>query len=410
MTRFPWPLLATSTLLGSLALGSAALSPAPTTTSPQGVPTTPGASNPWCPAGISDQSSPNNCIQASSLPQLGSLYPLSERFYVDPAGGVGVGTTLPGANLEVRAAWNTHGWSQANIVSRSSGDTVGVGLYNDHRKWDIANIVSAPSGIDRFVIRDTTASKERLSITEKGRFGLGIKEPESNLEVQAEWNTQGWGQANIVSRYVGDTVGLGIYNDDREWDFANITSSPDGIDRFSIRDSTAGKTRFTIAETGFVGIGTLSPATTLDVNGAITIRGGSDLAEPFEVIGDDVRPGMVCSIDPAHIDRLQISRGAYDRKVAGVVSGAGDLDPGLVLSQGPAPADHHPVALSGRVWCYSDASFGSISAGDLLTTSPTPGHAMVATDAMKTHGAVLGKAISSLDEGRGLVLVLVSLQ
>ena len=35
---------------------------------------------------------------------------------------------------------------------------------------------------------------------------------------------------------------------------------------------------------------------------------------------------------------------------------------------------------------------------------------MKATDQARTAGAVLGKAMSSLESGRGLVLVLVSLQ
>jgi hypothetical protein len=70
----------------------------------------------------------------------------------------------------------------------------------------------------------------------------------------------------------------------------------------------------------------------------------------------------------------------------------------------------HPVALTGRVWCQVDASFGAVKPGDLLTTSPTAGHAMVAADPSRRSGAVIGKAMTSLEGGRGLVLVLVNLQ
>jgi hypothetical protein len=69
-----------------------------------------------------------------------------------------------------------------------------------------------------------------------------------------------------------------------------------------------------------------------------------------------------------------------------------------------------PVALSGRVYCWADASYGSIQPGDLLTTSATPGHVMGVTDYERAQGAILGKAMGALEEGRGLVLVLVSLQ
>jgi hypothetical protein len=68
------------------------------------------------------------------------------------------------------------------------------------------------------------------------------------------------------------------------------------------------------------------------------------------------------------------------------------------------------VALSGRVYVLADAGTGPIKPGDLLTTSDTPGHAMKVADQSKAQGAILGKAMSGLKEGRGLVLVLVTLQ
>ena len=70
-----------------------------------------------------------------------------------------------------------------------------------------------------------------------------------------------------------------------------------------------------------------------------------------------------------------------------------------------------PVASVGRVWCYCDASTGGpIAPGDLLTTSGTAGHAMRAVDRSRAFGATIGKAMTSLKRGQGLVLVLVSLQ
>ena len=68
------------------------------------------------------------------------------------------------------------------------------------------------------------------------------------------------------------------------------------------------------------------------------------------------------------------------------------------------------VALTGRVYVQADATNGAIEPGDLLTTSDTPGHAMKVTDHTKAQGAILGKAMSSLAEGQGMVLVLVTLQ
>ena len=64
----------------------------------------------------------------------------------------------------------------------------------------------------------------------------------------------------------------------------------------------------------------------------------------------------------------------------------------------------------GKVSCRADARHGSISAGDMLTTSPTPGHAMVASDLPQAFGSVIGKALSPLPAGTGLVDVLITLQ
>jgi hypothetical protein len=146
----------------------------------------------------------------------------------------------------------------------------------------------------------------------------------------------------------------------------------------------------------------------------LQITGGSDLSEQFDVgeaLGTGPAPGMVVSIDPNRPGKLIVSAKAYDRTVAGIISGAGGVDTGLYMGQKGTPADgSHPVALTGRVYCWCDATRGAIQPGDLLTTSATPGYAMKVRDHARAQGAILGKAMTSLDEGRGLVLVLVTLQ
>jgi len=107
---------------------------------------------------------------------------------------------------------------------------------------------------------------------------------------------------------------------------------------------------------------------------------------------------------------LQLSRCPYDKKVAGVISGAGNLKPGIVLDRQEPREDRVPVALMGKVECKVDAQYGPVEVGDLLTTSPTPGHAMKADDPLKAFGAVIGKALRPLKSGQQLVPVLIALQ
>ena len=132
----------------------------------------------------------------------------------------------------------------------------------------------------------------------------------------------------------------------------------------------------------------------------------------LDVVGEDVRPGMVVVIDPVQPGRLRVASTAYDRKVAGIIAGAGGVKTGMMMKQRDSIADgRHPVALTGRVYCLADASGAAIEPGDLLVTSATPGHAMKVTDWARSQGAILGKAMTGLERGKkGLVLVLVSLQ
>jgi hypothetical protein len=144
---------------------------------------------------------------------------------------------------------------------------------------------------------------------------------------------------------------------------------------------------------------------------ALEITGGADLAEPFLITGEAAVPaGAVVIIDDREPGRLKLSDRPYDARVAGVVSGAGDLSPGVIMSPSGAPHRGAIVALSGRIAVLADASNSPIHPGDLLTTSTIPGRAMKATDADRSPGAIIGKAMSSLESGRGLVLMLVTLQ
>lgn len=141
-------------------------------------------------------------------------------------------------------------------------------------------------------------------------------------------------------------------------------------------------------------------------DGDIKLRGG-DCAERFDVEDGEADAGTVMVI--VSEGKLGACSSAYDKRVAGVISGAGGTFPGITLDN-QGGSERKPLALNGKVFCKADARYGPIEIGDMLTTSETPGHAMRADDAVRAFGSVIGKALRSLKRGTDLVPVLIALQ
>jgi hypothetical protein len=147
---------------------------------------------------------------------------------------------------------------------------------------------------------------------------------------------------------------------------------------------------------------------TVGVGGDITLT-NADCAEEFDIAtATEADPGAVMVLDEDA--KLRECRQAYDRRVAGVVSGAGDYKPGILLDKQHGLANRAPIALLGKVFCRVDAGYGAIAIGDMLTTSPTLGHAMKADDPAEAFGAIIGKALRPWAEGCGMIPILVCLQ
>lgn len=117
-------------------------------------------------------------------------------------------------------------------------------------------------------------------------------------------------------------------------------------------------------------------------------------------------PGEVIVIDPSRPNHVLRSNKAYDRMTIGVISGAGGVTHGMMLSQEGVLDGNVSFAIAGRVKVKVT---GNVQPGDLLTTSGVPGHAMAAKNRRKRDGAVIGKALSAPDS-EGLVLMLVMMQ
>jgi hypothetical protein len=342
-----------------------------------------------------------------------------EIFY---AGSVGIGANSvePGYRLDVngqtllRPGGNGGGVVAFGTPNFETGMTISGNNRADVRfDGTTLKLVAGLGGVG------PPPSSNGVTITTAGNVGIGaaIPEPGYRLDVggQALIRTGGNGGGIVAFGTPNAETGMTISGNNRadlrfDGTSLKLVAGPGGVGPPSSANGVA------ITTAGNVGIGTATPSAKLEVigrtkTGSLEITAGSDLAEPFDTETDEVvEPGSVMVIDGVHPGKLRICEQEYDSKVAGITSGAGGVHPGITLHQDGVLQGTSLVAIAGRVYCRADARSGAIEPGDLLTTSALAGHAMKASDRDRSHGAIIGKAMTGLKEGTGLVLVLVNLQ
>jgi hypothetical protein len=324
-----------------------------------------------------------------------------------PGGNVGIGTLSPAAKLTV--------YDPGSVSHRiQSGGGVNawarVEFANADVQWDVGT--SRAYNGDALYFHREGAVTDALGLQPNGdaTFGGNVTLSGSasvSHRIQTSGAVNDWTRIEFANANGQWNVGTsrGYNGDQLYFNRQNVSANalalqPNGDAAFS-GNVTVGSSA-TINGTAYVG-GNASVCT-------LTIRGGCDLAEPFATTESEIAKGSVVVIDPDHPGNLKLSNTAYDTRVAGVVSGANGISPGIALHQEGALEGGQNVALSGRVYVLADATHGAIRPGDLLTTSETPGHAMKVADHARAQGAIIGKAMTALAESKGMVLVLVSLQ
>jgi hypothetical protein len=300
-------------------------------------------------------------------------------------GHVGINTTIPNNNMLEIAGQNALGLVGYNPF---------LTFYDDNAGYAKSRIHGVGGDLNLFTESYMNGSKpfSFLKLANSGNVGIGSSAPVGKLEVV--------GQDAV--RLIGYQPFLTFLDDNAGYARSRIQGV--GGDLFFEAESYVNGANpnnyMKLSNSGNVSVKN------------ITIRGGADVAEPFEFSAAEaeVVPGSVVIIDDEHPGKLRLSTHAYDTRVAGIVSGANGVNPGISLHQEGVLEGSRNVALSGRVYVLADAANGPIRAGDLLTTSETPGCAMKVTDHARAQGAILGKAMTGLKAGTGTVLVLVSLQ
>lgn len=354
----------------------------------------------------------------------------AQAVVVDNAGNVGVGTAAPGARLHVSGGpafyqmlvddaspagtWlhlanSSTGGGQWSLVSTGSGNTEGAG---------------------RLLIRDTSTPAVRMLFDTNGNIGIGTLTPTARLQI-AVGNLRFRGTGSSIARI--DTAWDLMF----EKNFDN-TPSDDSWFRWFTDGTTIENMRILNGdEASILGDGPF-------------VSNGIDYAEAFKAESDDLEPGDVVSLAIGNWEYCRRASSAYDAHLVGVVSTQPAFVAGLSFNseeqadeaiaaerravrdqlaagRGTLPLEQleelgrqekqltmalserarqvfRPIALAGRVPTKVDGRYGPIRAGDRLTSSPTPGHAMKQTQ----PGMSVGVALEDFHgPGAGSIMILV---
>jgi hypothetical protein len=357
------------------------------------------------------------------------------------SGGYGVYGNSPNGGGVVGISEN---WTGVYGETQASKGTGAAGVYGKSKDVDGMAVAGNAEGGNSIGVKGYAPYYDSYGVWGETEFGtagvFGLSKGENNIGVKGTANQQGsvgvwgeseqntgvygisrdwagvWGKSTKASGIYGETTaefGAGVFGENKGKGYGVKGVAVNGAGVWGKSTNWTG----VYGETATAGVAAVWGRNTAiggkagRFDGLVEITNGADLAELFTVSGGDgVEPGTLLVIDPANPGELLPSSEAYDTRVAGIASGAGGVRPGLTLHQDGLLEGETEVAVAGRVYVRAEADSAPIMPGDLLTSSAVPGLAMKAVDRDRAYGAVIGKALSGLDEGQGLVLVLVGLQ
>lgn len=312
------------------------------------------------------------------LGNAGSSDDLGSRLMISPEGYIGINTTSPNSLLSISA--ETSGISRTFLIA---GDT--------------SYFTGSDQGSDTGALRLSYDGASQMAKLESDKGGYAVSGPRHiGLYTSA---TSSGSAATLKMQITGD-------GDAGILDGAFCIGDDDGSACAGVGSPTDGTLYYDTSTSSF------------------------DLAEEFYTVRKLEKAEVVIAAGDQKVDRSSIP---FDTSVIGVVA----TSPNIVftLSNFSAVGNHNasptnttaPITLTGRVPLKVTSENGFIEAGDLLTTSSTPGHAMRFTlrdeevsdlDQLKElmlentrrNNAILGKALENCYNETCEIVALINLQ
>ena len=197
---------------------------------------------------------------------LGSTVSMS----IDSSGKVGIGTGTPTRTLDVNGEIGVKG----EVVISSSSGFLDIGQY----------LATSESKGLKFYADETLA----MTIDTSANVGIGTSTPSSKLDVSGTVSISNTGTSGTLNLKSSSTASGGNYihakksDNSNQWVLGSNLGSNDQVvlkqynDDNIIFQNNSGDA-VTIKSSGSVGIGTTNPQGTLDVNGAIAMKGAEQL-------------------------------------------------------------------------------------------------------------------------------------
>jgi hypothetical protein len=297
--------------------------------------------------------------------------------------------------------WGWNGGNGNGIRGYATG--TGLGVYGESQ--DAAGVAGRSIGgngvegysTTRYGIFAHSDNSDGLYVDGAGNNGVHVASAGDHgvYVASAGWSGVSVGSASVAGVWVASAGQDGVLVSTAGWDGFHVVGPVGGSYYGS---GLQGEEDFLVLNTGEVRskVGFATPS-----SGFAQILPVSGLMSDYET-GDVIVMGTLLGngrVEQAAVPNSPTVIGVYAES------------PGFLSGQ-PVPKDEAalgiPVTIMGIVPVKVSAENGPIQAGDLLVTSSTPGHAMRADNPQP--GTILGKALESLDEGTGIIQVLLMLQ